>query len=167
MEEDLTWGADGRSHLGHGSVGSYGDRSRQGKAGTSQGEDLCGRMDHAAEYSFCSADKGLDHQSLDSRTSFRIGQEEAHASDSHRSHVGEEAREGSLVEGLRVYGNLWRVAAADSRSTYHVGEYSFGGNRLPCMMGSPLVVGNPWRAGSYRSRGHHCDDFHDASFLRG
>lgn len=123
-------------------------------------------MDRATDYSFYLADKGLDHQSLDSMTSRRIGQAEAHASGSHRSRVAEWAREDSPVEGLQVCGSLWRVAAEDSRSTYHV-EDSFEKNHLPYMADSPVVVDNLWMAGSYQSRGHRCGGFHDACFLRG
>ena len=136
--------------------------------GTSQGEALCVRRDHAAD-SFYLADKELDHQSLDNMTSSRTGQAEAHASGSHRSHVVEEARKGSPVEELRVYGSLWQVGVGvgvDNRSTYRA-ENSSVESRLPCMLDIPVVSGNPWRAGSYRSRGHRCGDFHDARFPRG
>ena len=169
MREDSTWGVGDQNHLGHGLVESYDDCSGEGKAGTSQGEVLCDRRRHAVEYSFYLVGKGQDHQSLDSMTSCRNGQAEAHASGSHRSHVAEEAQEDSRGGELQVCGSLWRaVVVADSRSTYRAGEDRFGeGRLLPCRVDSPVVVDNPWRVGSYRSRGRRCGDFHDERFLRG
>lgn len=167
MGEDLTWGVDDQSHLDHELVGGYDDRPGEGKAGTSQGEVLYDHKGHAAECSFYLTDKELDHQSLlDSMTSSRIGQAEARASGSHRSHVAEEVPKDSPVEGLQVCGSPWQVVAVDSRSIYRA-EDSFGESHPPCIVDSLVVVDNPWRAGSYLSKERHCDDFHDGCFLRG
>lgn len=109
MEEDLTGEVGGQSHPDHGLAEDYdGRRWGEGKAGTSQGEALCGRRrrDWRAEDSFYSAGKGPNCQSLDSMSSHRIGRAEDRASGSHHSHGAEEAREDSPAEGSQVCGNL-------------------------------------------------------------
>ena len=172
MEGDLTGEVRDRSHLDHGLAGDCGGcHWGEGKAGTSQGEALYGRRRHGwrAECSSYPAGKGSNHQSLGSMlSSCRTGLEVGHASGSRRNRDVEEARGESPAEGSQACDNLWQVVAvAGSHSTYRAEVDSSGKGRLLCTKGNPAVLGSPWRAEFYRSRGRRCGDLRDACFLRG
>lgn len=111
--------------------------------------------------------KGLNHQSLGSMPSRRIGQAGARAFGSRHSRGVEEVREDSPEVESQVCDNLEQAVAAGSHSTYHAEGDSFWMSLPLCTEGSPAVLSIPWRVGFYQSRGRRCGDPRDACFLRG